>query len=118
MKANRCTAARRRLTDEAHKASPSADQTRLSCRRTDRCLMRPGVNLPGREEANRTLYAGDGFGFHKVMLYWRDNMRHSIQWFVASAFPQPQRLMVSGPKRLASKNKKAPDHYGRGCTPV
>lgn len=80
------SAAIRRLVDEARKRDPGEQQTRSAMEATDRFLSVMAGNLPGYEEASRSLYARDKERFDELIREWPKDIRLHAQRLVRGAF--------------------------------
>lgn len=72
---NGISAALRRLVDEARKREPAAEQSRRTREALSRVLWAVAGNLPGFEEASRSLFAGADAELLSLTKTWPDGVR-------------------------------------------
>ena len=76
----------RRLIDETRKAQVGVDAMRASQDRSNRFMSALAGDLPGFEEATRSLYAQDKNGFDKATSAWAADIRRVARSLSAEAF--------------------------------
>jgi uncharacterized protein len=83
---NGASAALRRLVDEARKQEPDRQRARRAKDAAGRVMSAIAGNLPGYEEAGRSLYAGDAERFHELIARWPNDIRGYITRLAQPAF--------------------------------
>jgi hypothetical protein len=76
----------RKLVEDARRTSAPADRRRRAQEAAYRFLSAMAGNLPGFEEANRALFAGDAARFHEQTETWPADVRDHARRLAASAF--------------------------------
>jgi hypothetical protein len=80
------SAALRRLVDQARKDNAVEDARREAQDRTNRLMTALAGNLPGYEEANRALYAGDADRFRAQTGAWPTDVKQVVAALAGAAF--------------------------------
>jgi hypothetical protein len=80
------SAAIRRLVDEARKREPGESQLQKAIEAAGRFLSAMAGNLPGYEEATRSLYARNGARFAELIRDWPPDIRTHAQRLVQGVF--------------------------------
>lgn len=83
---NGASAALRRLVDEARNQDTEKQHASLAKDAASRFMSAMAGNLPGYEEAVRTLYAGAKEGFEEQVRDWPGDIRFHIQRLTQNAF--------------------------------
>ncbi len=73
------SAALRRLVDQARRDNLTGDRLRETREAVHRVMTTLAGNLPGYEEALRTLYSGDRAGFSQRIATWPEDVRRYVQ---------------------------------------
>jgi len=76
----------RRLIDEARKRHPERERILTAQTATDRFMSVMAGDLPGYQEASRTLYASDHAAFNEHIRYWPEDIRVHTLYLAAPAF--------------------------------
>jgi len=84
------SAALRRLVDQARKATEQQDRSRKAQDATYRFMSAIGGDLPGYEEAIRTLFAGEAQRFKEELGQWPEDLRDYSLLLAREAFPALQ----------------------------
>jgi hypothetical protein len=77
----------RRLVDEARRARSAPDQVRAGRDALYRFMSAIGGDLPGFEDASRTLFRGDAEGFSRIIAAWPMDVCDHVRTLAARAFP-------------------------------
>jgi hypothetical protein len=77
----------RKLVEEARRANEGKDRVRKAREAAYRFLSTMGGNLPGFEEANRALFAGDAERFEQEVAPWPADVREHATTLARAAFP-------------------------------
>lgn len=80
------SAALRRIVDEARRGNQKRDRVRKAQEAAYRFLSAMGGNLPGFEEANRALFAGDAGRFTSEVAAWPVDVRDHATRLARAAF--------------------------------
>lgn len=80
------SAAIRRLVEDARKREPAAQEARAAIQAAGRFLSAMAGNLPGYEEATRSLYARNKKRFHELIRGWPKDIRLHARRLVRHAF--------------------------------
>jgi len=80
------SAALRRLVEEARRANADNDRVRKAREAAYRFLSTMGGNLPGFEEANRALFAGDAAKFDREVEAWPADIRDHARKLARASF--------------------------------
>lgn len=80
------SAALRRLVEEARRANAGNDRVRKARESAYRFLSTMGGNLPGFEEANRALFAGDAAKFDHEVQDWPSDVREHARKLARASF--------------------------------
>lgn len=80
------SAAIRRLVEQARKREPGAQQARAAIEAAGRFLSAMAGNLPGYEEATRSLYGRNKKRFHELIRDWPRDVRLHARRLVRHAF--------------------------------
>ncbi|MGY2290398.1 DUF2239 family protein [Pseudomonas sp. SDO528_S397] len=83
------SAALRRLVDEARSAHAERDALRQAKEASYRFMSAIGGDLPGFEEASRSLFADDSAGFSHVIAQWPVDVQTYLAWLARNAFTAP-----------------------------
>lgn len=78
----------RKLVEEARRANEGKDRARKAQEAAYRFMTSLAGNLPGFEEANRALFAGDGARFDGEVAAWPADVRDYAKQLAAPAFGQ------------------------------
>jgi hypothetical protein len=81
------SAALRRIVDEARRGSHDKDRVRKAQEAAYRFLSAMAGDLPGFEEANRALFAGDAARFEREVAGWPSDVRDHATTLARAAFP-------------------------------
>jgi hypothetical protein len=76
----------RKLVDEARRNNEAKDRVRKAQESAYRFLSTMGGNLPGFEEANRALFAGDAARFEKEVAAWPADVREHATRLARAVF--------------------------------
>ena len=76
----------RKLVEEARRANEGKDRVRKAQEAAYRFLSAMGGNLPGFEEANRALFAGDSDRFDREVADWPADVREHATEMARAAF--------------------------------
>ncbi len=76
----------RKLVDEARRANEGKDRVRKAREAAYRFLSTMGGNLPGFEEANRALFAGDAARFDQEVESWPADVREHAKRLARASF--------------------------------
>jgi hypothetical protein len=79
----------RKLVEEARRANEGKDRARKAQEAAYRFMTSLAGNLPGFEEANRALFAGDGGRFDAEVEAWPEDVRDYAKQLAAPAFGRP-----------------------------
>lgn len=79
----------RKLVEEARRANAGKDRIRKAQEAAYRFLSTMGGNLPGFEEANRALFAGDSGRFNQEVAPWPADVREHATKLARAAFQPP-----------------------------
>jgi hypothetical protein len=80
------SAALRRLVDEARRSQGEHDVQRMAKERAYRFMSAIAGELPGFEEASRTLFAQDAAAFDRSTVHWPVDVRSHLAWLARDAF--------------------------------
>ncbi|APW60818.1 DUF2239 family protein [Paludisphaera borealis] len=81
----------RKIVDEARRANEGKDRVRKAQEAAYRFLSTMGGNLPGFEEANRALFAGDADRFAREVALWPADVREHATNLALAAFQPTNR---------------------------
>jgi hypothetical protein len=84
------SAAIRRLVDEARRHNPGEQQARRAIEAAGRFLSAMAGNLPGYEEASRSLYARNGNRFGRLIRKWPRDIRLHARRLTRGTLKGPQ----------------------------
>lgn len=93
---NGASAALRRLVDEARKREPEKERSRLAKEAAGKAMWNLAGDLPGFEEASRSLFAGDHERFRKCVAGWPDDIREYIERLAEGAWSDTARSEITG----------------------
>ncbi|MET3664548.1 DUF2239 family protein [Caulobacter sp. 1776] len=85
----------RKLVEAARRASEGPDRIRAAREATYRFASAIGGNLPGFEEAMRSLFAGDDAGFEARIQDWPADIAAQLRTYAAEAFGADQLDLAS-----------------------